>query len=395
MKKIFPWLVALGGLIPVAHGQYMVSGKVLDKQTHQPVPYASVVLAGSHTGTTSNADGEFVLSLRQVPAKLLAFSLGYGRDSVLVTAAGSLPALALTPVAIELPAVAQASYAAGLLASAHQQLLRTQEQASYGQAFYRQLTRNGGEPSELLEAVWDVKTSSAGLGGSRLAQGRYAGRPALMNFNNFSTYTKVFARLSALVAADTTVSHAVLCATPDQFYTLRIKGLVSSGSQQIAEVAFVSRPGIPAVSGSVFIDVATYQVVHVQATRPMKMSSNKKSFVFKDGTVRVEADFKGQPAGAVPNYVKISASLVVSQPRKPDVPVQVESFAFFYDGQPVPTGLPYAGPDSPLSDLAAIKQKTYDPTFWRDNPVVKRTPVEEEVIRSFEGQKAFGTLLTK
>ena len=395
MKKIFLWLVALGGLVPVAHGQYVVGGKVLDKQTRQPVPYASVVVAGSHLGTTSNADGEFTLSLRQVPAKLLAFSLGYGRDSVVAAAAGSLPVLALVPAAIQLPAVAQASYAAGLLAKAYQELQRTRGQADYGQAFYRQLTRNGSEPIELLEAVWDVKTSSAGLGGSRLAQGRYAGRPGLMNFTNFSTYTKLFGGLGALAAADTAASHAVVGPAPDRLFVLQLKGLVPSGSQQIAEIAFVSRPGIPAVSGSVFVDVATYQVVHLRATRPMTMHSNKKSFVFKDGVINLEADFTAQPTGALPNYVKVSASLVVSQPRKPDVPVQVESFAVFYDGRPVPTGLPYAGPDSPLSDLAAIKQKTYDPAFWRDNSVVKRTPLEEEVIRSFEGQKAFGTLLTK
>ena len=382
-------------LSQLAAAQGLVTGKVLDRQTRQPVPYASVVVAGTTLGTTSNAEGEFALRVVRLPAKVLAFSLGYGRDSVTVTAAGPTPPLVLAAAPVALPAVEPTSYAAQVLARAYQQLQHSRALAEYGQAFYRQITRNGGEPTEVLEAVWDVKTNSAGLDGTQLAQGRYAAQPAPMNFTNFSLYTKVVGVFCGVAAADTTDSHAVVSPDASKLYLLQFKGLTQRGNQQVAEIAFTSRPGIPAVSGSLFVDVATYQVLHARATRLMKVHASKKSVTFREETVTMEADFKSTPGEALPNYVRASASLILSQPRKPDVPVRVESFAFFYDGRPVPTGLPYAGPNGPLGDLEAIKQKAYDPAFWRDNSVVKRTPLEDEIIQSMEQKKAFGTLLTK
>jgi len=385
----------LVGLATVAHGQAQVTGKVLDRQTWQPVPYASVVVAGTTTGTTCNAEGEFALAVARVPAKVLVSSLGYGRDSVLVAAAGALPPLVLAPVPVQLPAVEPVSYAAGVLAQAYRQLQRSRAQFIYGQAFYRQLTRNGGEPTELLEAVWDTKSSSAGLAGTRLAQGRYAYHKAPMNFDNFATYTKVVGGFCGISAADTADSHAVLSRDAARLYVLQFKGITQSNGRNVAEIAFVSRPGIPAVSGSLFIDLASYQVLHARATRPLTTQLSKPGVAVKGAVVSMEVDFKPQTAGAVLNYIKSNASLLLEQPHKPAVPVLVESFTAFYDQRPVPTGLPYAGPDAPVGDLAAIKQKAYDPAFWRNNPEVKRTPLEDETIRSFEQQKAFGTLFDK
>ncbi len=390
------FLLAASALLShVAAAQGLITGKVLDKQTRQPVPYASVVVAGTSTGTTSNAEGEFALTLKQLPAKLLAFSLGYGRDSVTVTTAGPTPTLALEAGPIALPAVEPASYAASLLRKAYQQLQRTRGQALYGQAFYRQFTRIGNQPTEVLEAVWDVKSSPAGLDGSRLAQGRYAARAALMDFQNFSIYTKKAGAFCGLAVADTANLHAVLNADPTRFYTLRYRGQTQSGGRPVAEVAFVSWPGIPVVSGSLFIDPTTYQVLHARATRVLDASTQQQGFAFADNEVTVEVDFKPQAAGAVPNYVRAIGSLAVRYGTKPAVPVQVTSFTSFYDGRPTPTGLPYAGPEATANDLAAIKQKPYDPAFWRDNPVVKRPPLEEETIKSFEQSKAFGTILTR
>lgn len=382
-------------LSQLAAAQGLVTGKVLDRQTRQPVPYASVVVAGTTQGTTSNAEGEFALRVARLPAKVLAFSLGYGRDSVTVTAAGPTPPLALEAAPIALPIVEPASYAASLLKKAYQQLQRTRGQAQYGQAFYRQLTRNGDQATEVLEAVWDVKTSPAGLDGSRLAQGRYAGRPALLHFKNFSLYTKVVGGFCGLAAADTIDSHAVLSPDPTRLFTLQYRGQTQSGGRTVAEISFASRPGTPTVSGSLFIDLGTYQVLHARATRSVDATASKKGVTFVDNQVTVEADFRPQAAGAVLNYVRATGSLTVRLDSKPAVPVQVTSFTSFHDGRPTPTGLPYAGPEAIANDLDAIKQKSYDPAFWRDNSVVKRTPQEEEIIRSFEGQKAFGTILTK
>jgi hypothetical protein len=389
IKKLILFL-----LLPLAAvAQTPLSGRILDSQTHQPVPYASVVVVGTIQGTTANAEGEFALTLPRLPAKVVASSLGYRRDSARITQPEQALTLRLIPALVELPTVQPTSYAAQLLMQAYHQVQRTRQQPEYGQAFYRQVTRNDGQPTEVMEAVWNVKVSPAGLEGSCLAQGRYGARPAFMNFANFALYAKVVGGFCGVSALDSTDSHAVVSANPEKYFALRYKGVTSNGTYQLAEVAYESRPGIPAAQGSVFIDLASHQVLHARATRVAELTPSTPRASFRSGVVTVEADFKPSPTGTVLNYINCRLSALVAQPRKPDVPVLAESLTYFYDLRPAPTGLPYTGPDAVANDLVAIKRKVYDPTYWRDNSMVKRTPLEDEIMHSFEVKKAFGTLL--
>ena len=40
--------------------------------------------------------------------------------------------------------------------------------------------------------------------------------------------------------------------------------------------------------------------------------------------------------------------------------------------------------------IVAIEEQGYDPTFWQQNEVVLRTPVEQKVAELFEQQQLFG-----
>jgi hypothetical protein len=395
MRSLLLVPTLLGLTAQVAQAQTQVSGRVLDAHTRQPVPYASVQVPGTTLGTTANAEGDFVLRVPQLPAKVLAFSLGYGRDSATVAPPGAALVLRLVPAPIVLPTAEPPSYAAQLLLSAYRQVQRTRAQMQYGQAFYRQVTRNADEPTEVLEAVWDVQASSAGLVGSRLAQGRYGAKPAAMDFSNFSLYTKAMGGFCGTAATDTADSHAVVSADPNKYFILHYRGLTQRGAHQLAEVAYESRPGVPPVQGSVYIDLAGYQVLHARATRQLEVKSSSTKASFREGSVTVEADFTPTATGALPNYVQVNARLVMARKGKADTPIRAESLTYFYDLRPAPTGLPYAGPEAGAGDLAAIRQKTYDPAYWRDHAVVQRTPLEDEIMHSFEDKKAFGTLLNK
>ena len=90
--------------------------------------------------------------------------------------------------------------------------------------------------------------------------------------------------------------------------------------------------------------------------------------------------------------VNLAADLVSG---KQATPLTVSSFTFFYDTSTTPTTIPYARVSVQDRDLAAIKAIKYDPEFWANNPVVQRTPVEDEVIASFEKKGAFGTMVKK
>jgi hypothetical protein len=394
MKQLY-FLVCLGGVGQAAYGQGQVTGKVLDKQTHQPVPYASVAVLGSQAGTTSNAEGEFVLTVKSLPAKVVVSQLSYGRDTVAVAAAGALRLIELVPAAVSLPDVDMGSYSAELLKKAYRVLQRTNATKQYGQAFYRQVTRLDNDPTEVQEMVWNVKASSAGLEGTTLAQARYAKKQALLSYKNLSNSTKVFQLYSPSV--DTAQKGRVLGPNSAEYYSFRLVGLTQNGSQNLAEIEFVGKPAYnPAhVQGTIFIDTDTYQVLRFKAGMDQNTTSSNPTFKFREGRMVYDVVFKAQPSGAVLDYIKMTYTVTMGRVLKADVHQEASGFTYFYNWQSTPTGLAYAGANAKESDIAAIKQTTYDPAFWRDNPVVKRTPLEEEIIKSFEQKKAFGTMLEK
>ena len=57
---------------------YQVKGKIVDRNTGDPVPSASIFIAGSSIGTVANMEGEFLLKI----------PLNYKNDSVVISSMG-------------------------------------------------------------------------------------------------------------------------------------------------------------------------------------------------------------------------------------------------------------------------------------------------------------------
>ena len=82
--KLIGLLFFLLPYIMMAQGQG-VSGKVLDSVSNKPLPYASILLAGTNMGTVSNIDGEFVLKLENGKYLLFISYVGYKTDSISIS----------------------------------------------------------------------------------------------------------------------------------------------------------------------------------------------------------------------------------------------------------------------------------------------------------------------
>ena len=85
--------------VPAAHAQpWLVRGTVIDATTGQPLPAATVQLAGTYRGTIANDEGEYSLKVQQLPATLKVSYIGYvSQDRVLTTPAERVD-FVLTPV---------------------------------------------------------------------------------------------------------------------------------------------------------------------------------------------------------------------------------------------------------------------------------------------------------
>jgi hypothetical protein len=382
-----------------AGAQQRLVGKVVDATTGQPVPYASLGLLGTTRGTTSNAEGEFELREVALPGRLVVSELGHRRDTVaLPTTLASQPLqIRLQSASVQLPEVQVGSYLGELIAKAYRELRRSNSQRTYGQAFYRQVTHLDNEATEVQEMVWDTETSNAGLEGSALAQARFAKKKALISFTNFSLYTKRYSLFN--IRDDSSTYQGLVGPHVTNYMNLKLLGVTQDGNQPLVEIGFSNKRETATnfTHGSLVINEATHQVLRLRLeTTGFHTKSNNPLFKFKNEVTRIEWAFQPSARGAATlAYLKVDYQTALGRMMKPDMAIHVASFASCYNGQASPAaGVTYAPAKNGEADLAAIKQTTYDPAFWRDNAAVKRTPLEEEIMRAFEQKGAFGTMLT-
>ena len=81
-KNMFLFLL-MAPLLLVAQG--VVKGKITDTGLGDPLPGVNVVIKGTTTGTTSDFDGNYDISVDNFPATLIFSSLGYAPKEMLVT----------------------------------------------------------------------------------------------------------------------------------------------------------------------------------------------------------------------------------------------------------------------------------------------------------------------
>ena len=387
---VFLFVLCLG---QSAFAQVRFAGKVVDSTTGKPVPYVSVLVPATSLGTTSNADGEFELLVPDQAQQVVFKELGYTSDTVRLRSKQPL-LVKLKPAVVSLPEVQVPNYLEALLLRAYRVLLRENATHTYGQAFYRQITRLDGEVTEVQEQVWNAETSSAGVSGTQLVQGRYAEKKALLHFRNFSNYTKA---ISFTPDPDSIAAKSLIGPNTSRYYTLKLLGVEQMGPQQLVEISFASKAGVNPnhYTGSLVVDAVTGQTLRLRLNTPdFNMTSNNPTFKFKDGMVSLEYVLQYGGRGPVLTYIKTGYTATVGRLFKPDLSLQVATFAFFYDGQSMaPAGVVYQKPTANQADLDALKKAPYDAAFWQNYSVVKRTPLEDNIIKNFEKEKGFGTML--
>lgn len=373
--------------------QHKLIGKVADKATGKPIGYASVITSNAHAGTSSNTEGEFEIKVDALPVKLVVSSLGYINDTISIVDDKKVEAR-LQPAPIMLPEVKVGNYAAELLKKSYRNLWKQRKNLTYGQAFYRQITRAENEPVEVLEMILAVKTGDARVLGSKLLQGRYAEKKGVIKVKDFSVYTKAIAIFDT--SPDSTSLASIISLNPTKNHTLEVGKVVRNGSQELVEIAFATKPTFSShYQGKIVIEENSGAVLHFHIeTLDLHLKTNSSDLRFENEKTIVDFAFLPQDSSS-PDHIEINYQADLIEASKPVIKYNATSFAYFYNGQlnQPPVGLKYNLATLGQSDLSAVKHAGYDSIFWQNNAIVKRTPLEDGVIKSFEQKKAFGTML--
>lgn len=375
-----------------------IEGRVVDER-QQPIPYASVGWANGAGGTATNEIGEFRLRAPALPLRLVALSMGYGRIELNVQSAATPLTLVLPASAVALPEVTVRNpdkVALELVQRASAKLLRHARSLQYGKAFYRQKTRQNGQYREFFDAFYDVKFSNRVIEGWDLGESRYAFTPGGFTFTNFSSLIRRVPVFSRHPFREKLLVPLGPGAAKNFRFTLR--SIISEAGHETAVIDFAPLPQVskPATAGTLYIDVATAALRRQEQELPL---SSMLSFRMAPEYQRTSDHFRLVSDFAPLNdsltrlaSTRAEGSIVLRRPNARPDSTQVAAQLVFYQYTPRLPGHAYEDVGRHSRDLQQVMKQTYNPQFWLENEVLRASPIEEKVIKDFEGRKVFGHL---
>ncbi len=408
MRSFFIIICPLWIFLALAHSQaqpYEVYGKVINVETLEEVPFASIAIKEIYKGTASNILGEFSFKIDSLPVVLVISHLSFETKEITVTASEELT-IELTPGRflmneLVVEGTGNRAFAYDLVKKAYYRTIGKGRQERFGKAFYRQISKNGDEYSELYEMFYDTKYSNNGVEDWAIQEGRYALKLSSLDSFIYNKNFTLMVRLLTIVQPPTQDLIMPLSPAVDEQFDLRTERILYVNNRKVATISFKKKSDVPypALEGEISIDVNTYEVLKLKgeiADDNLNFISLKgKSGSWKNYVVGCELAFQTLDNGQLAlDYMQLQQNFDYYYEGKFTNAVETKSFLTFYEYYEPPKRKKLGGRlvrfnqrDADLLDAIG-----YNQLFWDENIIVKRTPVEAEVTESFERTRAFGSI---
>ena len=211
--------------------------------------------------------------------------------------------------------------------------------------------------------------------------------------SNFSVYTRLLPLF--VPPGETANTSTPLSSNAVAGFSFVLRRTERSQGREVAVVDFTPRSGnAKAAKGTLFIDTRTAGLYRTEKDMPQNgmFNSSNPQIQIGDNSLRIVTDYSPYND----SLTRVASTQVVSSLRLVVKGVSHEtsttSYFFVYEYGPPTPGEKYKDTKESVVDLAQIRRRRYRPDFWRDNAVIKDSPIEEGIIRDFEGKKVFGKL---
>ncbi len=379
--------------------QQQINGTVVDKETGEPIPYCNIAVESSSLGTASNELGEFAIVVDSLPAKLIFSHIGYGQVVVDVSTASDITVF-LEPYVSSLEEVVVLAskkdvFARDLVKKAFEKADNASSRQYYGKAFYRQKTKNGDDYSEFSEIFYDIRYDSNGIADWNIIEGRYALKDEAVHNRNYTVLTRLLRPLQPNTEELIFPLHPAF----EVYYDVAVTEMVQTEQSKIAVVHFTPLGIIktPIFEGEVYIDTNSHAILQINGTlsrddlKILKLSTNNG--YWKDYTLSFEIVYKPMDGANLLDHIKVDQEFdFYKNDNLLYHSVSTSNLTFYEHYSPNSTRRLGGQITRNQSDWENLDEIGYNEQFWATNPIVKRTPVEEEVINAFERDNAFSSI---
>lgn len=394
MKKLTIFIALLMTCF-YAQAQNLLQGRVVDEATGAGIPFVSVGILGTNNASVSNENGDFVLKNPDYPAKLRCSHVSYlTADIELAEKSKNALLIKLKPASITLNTVTIDPYLGQRILKAALEKAKTYEnENAYVNAFYRQLTTLNGKPSQIYELFYDLKWSPKRVQGWVAKQSRFAELnepPVAFSMNNQSHLAFTF---SGYLFPDRRGKFVSVENFGD--YEINIEKYIERGDQKIVVLNCKykkAKKNIFYTNSIYYIGMDDFKIYRLENdifNMPMRVSDASAKL---PPVITTVATFNGigHPISVLES---ISTKMHLSLNAKGrELNPSITSLLTIYNIDDDLKDQHFETTNRRTKDRKVIESLQYDPGFWRNNPIVKQTTLEDSFIKMMESKAAFGTM---
>ena len=367
--------------------QQLIEGKIVDAETGQPIPFASIGVVGTSKGTSSNLSGQFTLTITG-SASLKITCVGY--ESKEINSTSNVLLIQLTPSTTQLSQVVIFNKPVNAEKIAYKAFANIRKNYSdkpfLQKFFYRHYCKDDSVYGRLIEAfvdVWKEKgyrslQHKAGddeqirvtqirrsLDNTKMAQGH---EPiSLKNILQADVVGYQTAQKSEHVSFYTDVSNLK---TDFENYFFDFKGITTYDGEDVYQINYTYKKDsalttsgrhlvLTEINGSLYITTHTNAIVKTEEVKKYGANHIRTSTYYRKYNDRYYP-YHLVRDGANPHAAHSFHIDLTS------VEIQTNSFEKF------------VGHEQGQEELLKIP---YDSTFWNNNAILKTTPLELAIIR--------------
>lgn len=370
-----------------------LQGKVVDGVTGEEIPFVSVSIVGTNFSTVTNENGYFVIKPPTQPFKVRISHVSYNTVEILVNEVAELITIKLKPATITLAEITVDPFRGQrILKEALEKAASNANENFYANAFYRQLTSLNGKASQIYELFYDLRWNTQRVQGWSAKQSRYAelNEEIAFSLNNQSYLTFSY---GGYLLPNKGGKFVGLTTFPD--YEITVDKYIEQVDQNIAVITCKYKKGKRNsyyVNSTYYIGVEDYKIYRLENSvfnLPIRLTEATAKFPPVVSTVAT-FNSNGQQVSVLESIsTKLYLSLSV---RGRTLNSNISSLLTVYNIDESLKAQQFEALNRNTQDRAVIEAIPYDPIFWKNNPIVKQTTLEDSFIKMMESKAAFGTM---
>jgi hypothetical protein len=372
-----------------------LQGKIIDETSGEGIPFVSIGVIGTNNATVTNENGEFILKVPAFPAKLRFSHVSYLTTEFELLANDEKLVIRLKPASITLEEVMIDPFKGQrMIKQALEKATITAGMNFYAKAFYRQLTKINDKPSQIYELFYDLKWNTKRVQGWLAKQSRYAELKEDNGFS-FSLNNQSYLTFSFTGYLLPTKSGKFVSLETLDDYQITIEKYIEQADQKIAVVSCKyknAKKNLFYVNSTYYIgeeDFKVYRLENSVFNLPMKFTSATPKY---PPVVTTIASFSVSNS-PVPVLESIATNMLLSLDfRGRQINTSTTSLLTVYELDNNLKNQEFEALDRKTSDKTVIESIVYDGDFWRNNPIVRQTTLENSFIKMMESKSAFGTM---